>query len=322
MLRTAILAALTLVTHTAVDAQRYSLPDETPPAGGEAVAPAGDPRIVGCLVDLVHDIQLPATDTGVLVHLGVREGDEVRAESVIAKIDDREASQARSIAQYAKQAADARAEDQIEILYSEAAARVARVDWEELLQANDKVNRAVTESDIRRAKLEYDRAKFGIEKAQKDQLLAGLDAQTKLAELEATDLALDRRRIIAPFDGEILEVHRHQQEWVQAGDPIVRIAQLNTLQVDGWVYYSDFAPSQVDGREVTIEVNVGRGRVETATGRVVYVSPLAEGFEKPKYRVRAEITNRRDGSRWLISPGLDAVMTIHLGQRVSMNNGR
>ena len=126
---------------------------------------------------------------------------------------------------------------------------------------------------------------------------------------------IDRRRILAPFDGQILEVFRHQNEWVQPGEPIIRLARLDKLQVDGWVYYKDNEPSEVDGCEVTIEVGVGHGRTTRATGRIVYVSPIAEGLEEGKlrYRVRAEIANRREQDHWVISPGLNAEMSIHLG---------
>ena len=297
---------------------RFVLPDEPSFASDEISeetrASNGDPRITGCLVDLVHDIQLPATEAGVLVHLGVKEGDQVSSEQLVATIDDREAVQARSIAEYAKKAADALAEDEIEIKYSEAAAGVAFADLLSLREANQRSTKSVPEIDIKKAELEFKRAKFGIEKALKDQQMAALDAGTKNAELIAAQLGIDKRRILAPFDGEILEVLREQQEWVQPGDTIVRIAKLDTLKVDGWVYYDDCAPTEVNGREVTIEVTVADNQVVEATGRVVYVSPLAKGYDRAKYRVRAEIENRREGGHWLISPGLYVTMTIHLAQ--------
>ena len=36
---------------------------------------------------------------------------------------------------------------------------------------------------------------------------------------------------------------------------------------------------------------------------------------EPKYRVRAEISNRMERGRWLISPNLPATMKIHLGAK-------
>ena len=91
-------------------------------------------RVTGCNIDLVEEIEVPATEAGVLVYLGVKEGDEVRAERVIAQIDDRQAQQSLRIAELAVESAQARADDEVEIIYSPVLRlRVARVDWEEML---------------------------------------------------------------------------------------------------------------------------------------------------------------------------------------------
>lgn len=304
-------------------AQQFGLPPE-PDAAAPADA-ADERRITGCSVDLVDNVEVPASVEGVIVYLGVKEGAEVRAEDVLAQVDDREAEQQKRVAEFAHQAALARAADDIEKKYSLAAASVALADWESLEQANESTNKAVTETDIRRAKLEYERARLGADKADKDRELALLDARTKEAELAAADLALDRRRVLIPFDGQVLEVLREQNEWVRPGDTIARVARLDKLQVDGWVTFRDHDPREIDGCEVTVEVSVGRGETATATGRVVYVSSVAEGFDDPRYTVRAEIANRREGGRWVISPGLEATMVVHLGTgggRQAMNEDR
>lgn len=318
MNRFAIVLLLLLAGLTApADAQppTFSLPDEpsfqadTP----KDRAKGGDPTITKCRIALVNDVEVPAGEAGVLVYLGVKEGDNVKAEELIGQIDDREARQAFRIAQYAKRAADARAEDDIEIVYSRAAAAVAREDWQEMEQAHLRVEKSVTENERRKAKLEYDRSLLAIEKAEKDQMLAGLDADTKQAELEGGRLAVDKRRVLAPFDGMVLEVLRDEQEWVQPGEPIVRVAQLDQLQVDGYLYFDEHDPREIDGCEVTVEVTAGRGRKHQATGRIVHIDPRAEYDGRYRYRVRAEIANRQQGGRWLIQPKLPADMTVHLG---------
>jgi multidrug efflux pump subunit AcrA (membrane-fusion protein) len=291
------------------------LPDEPRPGGAApAVRPAGDPVIEGCLVDLVGDIKLPAPEAGVLVYLGVKEGDLVSTEQEVARIDDREAQQAKRVAEFAYNAADERAKDDIEIKYSKAATDVAQADLLSMNDANESVAKAITPMDIRKAELEVTRSRLGTEKALKDQKLAVLDAGTKRAELDAAELGIQRRVLLAPFEGEVLEVFVDQQEWVQPGDPVVRVARLDELRVDGYVNFDDFAQDEIVGREVTIEVNLGRGRTANAAGRVVWVDPLASNAGSYQYRVRAEIQNRRENGRWLISPGLEATMTIHVGK--------
>lgn len=295
-------------------AQQFDLP---PAPGGERFAkPQHDqkgPRIEGCVVQLVTDIKLPATESGSLVHLGVKEGSMVTAEQVVAQIDDRTARQGFEIARLGKEAADARAEDDIQIIYSEATTRVAREEVEELHEANRSVSKAVTESDIRKATLELEKSKLGTLKARVDKRLAGLDAKVKHAELEAAQINIEQRQILAPFDGTVVEIYRHQEEWVQAGEPIARLIRLDTLKVEGYVYFDDYDPSEIDGCEVTIDVAMGVNKSAKATGRVVYIDPEAKFDGRYKYKVQAEIANRQQNGRWLISPKLPAAMTIHLG---------
>ena len=49
--------------------------------------------------------------------------------------------------------------------------------------------------------------------------VAGLQAQVSEAELKAAEANLERRRLIAPLDAVVVELSRHEGEWVQAGDP-------------------------------------------------------------------------------------------------------
>lgn len=291
------------------DSNQWSQEDSSFALDGEKKGP----RIEGCVVQLVTDIQLPATESGSLIHLGVKEGSMVGAEQVVAQIDDRTARQGYEIANFENEAADARAEDDIQIIYSKATARVAQAEVEELYQANKSVTKAVPESDIRKAELELEKAKLGTMKAQVDQKLAGLDAKVKVAELEAAQIGIDQRQILAPFDGMVVEVYRQQEEWVQAGEPIARLIRLDTLKVEGYVYFDDYDPSEVDGCEVTVDVLMGKNKQVKATGRVIYIDPEAKFDGRYKYKVQAEIANRKQNNRWLISPKLPAAMTIHLG---------
>ncbi len=306
----AMLIAIAMLAPVLMAQQFEDLPPDPQP---NAKTVGGNPVVHGCLIQLVNDIDLPATESGVITYLGVKQGSNVQSEDLIAKIDDRVAQQAFNVANYALQAAEARAEDDIEIIYSTAAAKVAREDWIELEKANEAVNKVVPEADLRRAKLDYDRAKLGIAKAKKDKDLAGLDAQTKKAELEASQLGIDMRQVQAPFDGQVVEILREEREWVQAGEPILRLIRLDTLKVEGYINYKDFDPSEIDGCEVTVKVRLGRGRIEQAAGRVVYVDPEAKYDGEYKFLFKAEITNLQENGRWIISPRMQADMTVHLG---------
>ncbi len=262
-------------------------------------------------VKVADHIKLPAKEPGVLVHLTVKEGSQVRAGDVIGKIDDREIQTQMKAADYAFRAAVKRYNDDVDIRYSDAAAKVAEADYEIMQEANKLKEKAITEVDLRRAKLEWDKMDLAAEKARKEQELAKYEAYMKQAELETAKLAIERRVIKAPFDGVVEEMSRKQDEWVNPGDTILRLFRMDTMQVEGAVDPKQYDPYELQGCEVTVEVLLARGRKETVKGRITKVGSII-GLDE-MYNVRAEVANRQEHGTWMLRDGLPASMTIHLG---------
>jgi multidrug efflux pump subunit AcrA (membrane-fusion protein) len=272
----------------------------------------GNPVLDGCRIELIgqDEVRIPAQEAGVLIEMPVKEGTRVSKDDLLATIDDREAKAAVKVANYALQSAMQRANETIEIRYAQAAEAVAKVDLEQDQKANLDHPNAIPETEIRRKKLDLDRSTLQIEKAKKDQILARLEAKTKNAELDATKMALERRTILAPFDGEVVDTYRHKSEWVNPGDPILKLVRLDTLHVQGLVNADQYDRSEVQGKPVTVMINRARERQVSVQGRIVYVDQMVGSNNK--FRVRAEVKNKREGDNWLIEPGRYVRMTIHL----------
>lgn len=267
--------------------------------------------VTGCVVAPDEDVKLSASEAGAMVSLTVDEGSHVRAGQEIARIDDRQPQVQKKAAEYALTAANRQADDDVQIRYSRAAAGVAKAEYDKILESNRRAPGSVTKVEELRAKLEWDKDELSIEKAQLDQELARDEVDSKRAELDAANLAIERRKTLAPFDGEVVTLYRHQSEWVNPGDPILRVVRLDTMRVEGFVDQSKYDPHEVQGCEVTVEVPLARGRTEKFPGRIKYVSSLVMG--DGRYLVRAEVANRQQSGRWMLSDGLTATMTIHLG---------
>jgi len=272
----------------------------------------GNPVMDRCLIKPrgEDDVRIPAQQAGMIIKMPVTEGSQVSKGDLLALVDDREAKASLRVATYGLQSAEQKAKEDIEIRYAQAAAAVAKVDLEQDQKANLSQPGAVPQIEIRRKSLDYKRSVLQIEKAQKDQILAGLDAKTKAAERDAAQLALDSRTILAPFDGEVVTIYRHQSEWVNPGDPILRLVQFNRLNVEGFAYATQFDRGELLGKPVRVVVTRARGREVTVTGKVVYVDQNVRGDST--YLVRAEVDNQREGNTWLIQPGLQARMTVLL----------
>jgi multidrug efflux pump subunit AcrA (membrane-fusion protein) len=202
-------------------------------------------------------------------------------------------------------------DDDVDIRYAEAGAAVAKADYEELQETNQRADRAITDVDLRRGKLEWDKMTLAAEKAVKERELVLYDAHSKKAELELAKLALERRSIVAPFDGVVEEIARKQDEWVNPGDPILKLLRLDVMQFEGAVDRKLYDPHELQNCKVTIEVQMARGRKETFEGRITKISSVVRGDEV--FGVRAEIPNRQEYGTWLLRDGLPATMRIHLG---------
>ena len=269
-----------------------------------------DPEIVA-LVTVADVVKLPAKEAGVLKHLGVDEGAIVRAGQTIGQIDDSEAQIQLKAAEYGAQAALRKSQDDVEIRFQKASALVYQAEHAELEESNRLAPRSVTESDVRLAKLKWDQAVLGTEKTTKDQELAVFDYHTKRAEVAAAKLAIQRRSITAPFDGVVEEIFRKQDEWVTAGDPILHLFRLDTMKVVGVVDSSKYDPHEIQGCEVTVVVEMARGREETVRGRITRISTIERGDKK--FEVGAEVANRQEHGAWLLRHLQMGKMTIHLG---------
>ncbi len=107
-----------------------------------------------------------------------------------------------------------------------------------------------------------------------------------------------------------MKVYRHLGEWVAPGDPVVRIVRVDRLRLEAFLNAKDFGPEEIDGKAITVEVDLARGRKVKFPGKVVFVSPLVEAGGE--YRVLCDVVNRQENAQWLLRPGMVADMTIHV----------
>jgi multidrug efflux pump subunit AcrA (membrane-fusion protein) len=263
------------------------------------------------LVKVADEIKLPGKEPGVLVQLAVREGALVRYNDVIGRIDDSEPQMQKKAAGAAYSAAYEKWKDDVELRFAQASADVgkAKLDW--INESNRLADKSVAQVEVREAELDWKKSVLGIEKAGHDRSLAKYEALTKQAELDAAELAIQRRVIKAPFDGVVEEIKRHQDEWVQPGDTILTLLRMDVLHVEGAIEQSKYDPHEVQGCEVTVDVEMARGRKATFKGRIIKVSSIVRS--DGVYNVRAEIANQQEDGHWVLNDGLPATMTIHLG---------
>jgi multidrug resistance efflux pump len=269
-----------------------------------------NPVLPRCVVSAKDEVQVPAQEAGMLTALPVREGVQVRAGDLLGRIDDSERQMEKRQALIEQQGAKEQADNDVNVRYADAAARVAETEYQQAVDANRRVRGTFPEAEVRRLKLAWHRAVLQIEQAQLEQRMAAFTSDSAAADVEAADTNIRRRQIVAPIDGEVVAMLRHAGEWVNPGEPVLRIVRFDTLRIEAFLNAAQFDPGDVAGKPVSVEVALARSRTVKLSGTIVYVSSLVQAGGQ--YRVWAEVANRRDVGGWLLRPGLDATMEIHV----------
>ena len=175
------------------------------------------------------------------------------------------------------QAATKKSEDDVDIRFAQAAAEVAKVDYEAGEDANNKVPGTVTQSEVLRRLLDWHKMELSIEKAKKDQVVARLEAKMAEAELHAAEANIERRQIVAPswfdraghpLDAVVVELTQHVGQWVQIGEPVMRLVRMDRLRVNGVLNASEYRPSEIQDRPVEIAVTPAAARSADVPGQV------------------------------------------------------
>jgi len=274
-------------------------------------------RIRHAVVSLKDYVQIPAMQAGVLRQLTmedgtvIKEGVLVSKDQLLGKLDDRDATARQHAAQLDYEVA--KGEGEKAVLAIEAADKtveVAAVEVEESRTVNAAARGAIPKTQIRRQELTHQRSAIEAEVARHDQKGAFKTAELRQAQVDVASLNLDHHQIRSPIDGEVVQVYRKIGEWVSPGDPILRIVDLKTLRVEGFLKINDYLRQDVLGQPVIVEIKLPGGRNVSFDSTISYVSPLVQA--SGDFRVVCEVTNKQSNGFWVMLPGMDAELTIQV----------
>lgn len=261
-----------------------------------------------CHVEIIHQVDVPAKDAGVLDALTIKEGQNVEKGALLGSIDKKDALLAVKISTAEYNAARKTAQNTISIQYAIKSYDVARADYESSVEANDMAPGTVSKQQMRSQKLQAERSVMQAEMAKHEYEVAQLDALAKYANYERAKAAIERRDITSPLNGVVVKTYKHEGDWVQPGETVLKIIQMDRLWVEGNCDAEKYARHEVINRPVKITVELTGGGTEVLNGKVVFASPLVVSGE---YKIRAEVQNRKapgNSNQWLLSPGLNAKM--------------
>jgi RND family efflux transporter MFP subunit len=282
-------------TRKAVAQPAQQTDDSRPKSDAPPASVAGTVVVERSVIEPIDQVTLASDVPGIIAELPFREGDEVPAERLVARLRD-------EIPKAALQTARKLADTTIEEQYAAAAHEVAAATVDKAEMANEKVFGAVPVVEVLRLELDEHRAELQIDKARHDRGVAESRADEAEAQLNAYTLK-------APFSGVVTRVHKKVGEAVRQGEQIIDLVNTSRVRVEGYIAVSDFWNVK-RGNLVRVQIDLPGLRPDIADrvfeGRLVFVDRTVHPVAQ-RVRVLAELDNPDD----LLKGGLKARMTIH-----------
>lgn len=217
-----------------------------------------------------QDIDVAAAEPGVIESIDVKEGDRVKADQILVRMDSAVLEVTLKIARSIKQS-----RGQLESATEELALQTKMFSkLEGLLErqhaSSQEIERALTQRRIAQARL----------KAVREELVI------KTLEYERAVAQLERRRLRSPMDGIVTRILKDRGESVSLSDPVlVKVVQLDPLLVI-FLVPAEQARTLNNGKTVDIRIP----KSQTAKGEIEFVSPTADP-QSGLTRVRVRVPN-------------------------------
>jgi len=266
---------------------------------------AGDPiEVDSVLLASIEEREVPAQEGGVLSRLAIREGDIVQQDELLAQIDDTDARLALARAEIELDNARRSAQNDIKVRVSRKASECAAAELKRALASRERYAKSVSETEVDRLQLAARHAELQLEQAEYDFETAQLALKVNENELQRAKRQIERRRIAAPIPGRAVQVFRRNGEWVEPGQPVVRIIRIDRLKAVGSLD-ATLLTQDLTGRPVKLRIRLAGEEPIEFPGEITFVHSEVNPVNG-LVDFWAEIENRD----LLLRPGLKATLVI------------
>jgi macrolide-specific efflux system membrane fusion protein len=260
-------------------------------------------EVESVVLRLLEEAEVPAQESGVLTNVAVREGQRVKKGDLLAQIDDQVPRLALDAAKAQFEIAQAKATNDVRIRFAQKSLEVAEAELRRSTESIERFPKSVSQSQLDVERLNVQKNRLESEQASQERKIAQLEMNAKQNELSATQAEVTRRRILAPFDGVVVQVYVRKGEWVKPGQQALRIVNVDRLKAEGFVAAAQ-ATAELEGKPIRLVVE-SSGESKAFEGTIVFVSPEVDPITG-QVRVWAEIDNRKGGLR----PGQPAKLVV------------
>lgn len=236
----------------------------------------------------LREAEIPAQQTGVLQEIVASEGETAASGAVIAQLDNRQAVLDVSKAKLESAQAAARAANQTKLLYAEKSLEVARAELRRSEESIAQFAKSISQSQLDVERLTVEKLELEKKQARHELELEQFSEQLKEQELAAARLRLEQHLVRAPFAGTIALIRGRVGEWIEVGESVARLVDIDTLRAEGFLDAGQ-ATDDLLHKRVLFHADVEAGSIEVE-GVLQFVSPEMDPVTK-QVRIWAQIQN-------------------------------
>jgi multidrug efflux pump subunit AcrA (membrane-fusion protein) len=252
---------------------------------------------------LLEEAEVSAQEAGVVTSVAVREGQRVKQGELLAQIDDEVPRLAAEAVQAQYDIARAKAANDVRRRFAKKSLEVSEAELRRSMESIERFAKSVSQSQLDVERLTVQKNQLEAEQADHEHHVATLEMKAQETELTAALAQVARRRIVAPFDGVVVQTYVRRGEWVEPGQKALRIINVDRLKAEGFVP-AKVAVADLSEKPVSLDFE-GQSGTGPVGGTVLFVSPEVDPING-QVRVWAEIDNREGRLR----PGQPARMVI------------
>ncbi|MFG0261702.1 MAG: HlyD family secretion protein [Novipirellula sp. JB048] len=271
-------------------------------------------EIHDCVVRFASQVRVPCVESGRVAEVNVQLNEPLEAESLIARLDDRSLKIRHRAAALRLEHARRTALDDVELRYAETALAEAKAELDSNRSIQRDVSGAIPLSHLRRLRLAVERGELEVALAKKRRVEAQVEVELREADVAMLNDQLRNLEITSPLSGTVLEISHAPGEWIEKGESIATVAQIDRLHVHALVRHETLPLGQCNDLPISVHwTDSHSGAEKMLRGRVLSVDP--QMLPGARYRLHAEIVNQRDSedpSRWQLIPGIEVRMKVHL----------
>ena len=216
-----------------------------------------------------RSIDIAASETGILSQLFVKEGDQIEAGGLLAKLNDEVLAASLAVG--------------LETTQSTGATKSAMAELKMQQERFNKLNglfqrQHASQTELDRAQSQLEIATAKVESVQDEMRIKNL-------EMKRIEAQLEQRKLRTPMDCVVTEIFKDEGEFVSPSDPtVMKVVQLNPLRIIFSVPQEEI--NRLKANDV-VPLVIGEQELH---GKVEFVSPTADA-QSGTCRVKIQIAN-------------------------------